>query len=245
MRCLTLNECQQWRKKHCRRDEWKRQSTCVRPLKRLPWYTAVLVGPLQPFDHALLIIDQVVFKIPPEPKSVVASRASSGRCLKHLDTRSKMTVKGFERHLQRRCQDGSTCALYSRPPSTRYGTSMTSTRRFLPGPQRSLLKFVACSAKAECGWSSTQRSCPNYCAGPPHDRQPVMEQQALGRVFVHGGRRREHVRAHVRHAGQFGLHRPVRADRTASESKGPSAGTSVSGSAPRPDRAPSARPRSV
>jgi hypothetical protein len=66
MRCLTLNECQQWRKKHCRRDEWKRQTTCVTPLKRLPWYTAVLVGQLQPFDRALLIIDQVVFKVPPE-----------------------------------------------------------------------------------------------------------------------------------------------------------------------------------
>jgi len=66
MRCLTLNECQQWRKKYCRRDEWKRQTTCVTPLKRLPWYSAVLAGQLQPFDHALLIIDQVVFKVPPE-----------------------------------------------------------------------------------------------------------------------------------------------------------------------------------
>ena len=36
------------------------------PLKRLPWYTAVLVGQLQPFDRALLIIDQVVFEVPPE-----------------------------------------------------------------------------------------------------------------------------------------------------------------------------------
>jgi hypothetical protein len=62
MRCLTLNECQQWRKKHCRREEWKRQTTCVTPLKRLPWYTAALLGQLQPFDHALLIIDQVVFR---------------------------------------------------------------------------------------------------------------------------------------------------------------------------------------
>ena len=67
MQCLTLNECEQWRKKHCRRDEWKRQTTCeTPPLKRLPWYTAVLVGQLEPFDRALLIIDQVVFEIPPE-----------------------------------------------------------------------------------------------------------------------------------------------------------------------------------
>jgi hypothetical protein len=66
MRCLTLSECQQWRKKHCRRNKWNRQTTCVTPLKRLPWYTAVLVGQLQPFDHALLIIDQVVFNVPPQ-----------------------------------------------------------------------------------------------------------------------------------------------------------------------------------
>src|SRR5262245_17379677 len=66
MRCLTLNECQQWRTKHCRRDGWKRQTTCVTPLKQLPWYTAVLVEQLQPFQHALLIIDQVVFDVPPE-----------------------------------------------------------------------------------------------------------------------------------------------------------------------------------
>jgi hypothetical protein len=64
MQCLTLNECERWRKKHCRRDEWKRQTTCVTPLERLPWYTAVLVGQLQPFDRALLIIDQVVFEVP-------------------------------------------------------------------------------------------------------------------------------------------------------------------------------------
>ena len=66
MQCLTLNECHQWRKKHCRRDEWKRQTTCVTPLKRLPWYTSILVEQLQPFDRALLIIDHVVFEVPPE-----------------------------------------------------------------------------------------------------------------------------------------------------------------------------------
>jgi len=66
MRCLTLDECRQWRKDHCRRDEWKRQTTCETPLKRLPWYTTVLVGQLEPFEHALLIIDQVVFKVPPQ-----------------------------------------------------------------------------------------------------------------------------------------------------------------------------------
>lgn len=66
MRCLTIDECPQWRDEHCRRHEWKRQTTCITPLKRLPWYTTALVGQLAPFQHALLIIDQVVFDVPPE-----------------------------------------------------------------------------------------------------------------------------------------------------------------------------------
>jgi hypothetical protein len=66
MRCLTLDECEQWWSEHCRRREWKHQTTCVTPLKRLPWYSAALVDQLRPFDHALLIIDQVVFDVPPE-----------------------------------------------------------------------------------------------------------------------------------------------------------------------------------
>src|SRR5262249_16454124 len=98
MRCLTLNECQQWRKKHCRRDEWKRQTTCVTPLKRLPWYTAVLVGQLQPFARALLIIDQVVFRVPPELESFGASRASARHPFQCLDTPFEMTVMGFDAH---------------------------------------------------------------------------------------------------------------------------------------------------
>src|SRR5437763_13375016 len=66
MRCLTLDECEQWRGEHCRRREWKRQTTCVTPLKRLPRYTTALVEQLRPFGRALLIIDQVVFDVPPE-----------------------------------------------------------------------------------------------------------------------------------------------------------------------------------
>jgi hypothetical protein len=66
MRCLTLHECQKWRDEHCRRRSWRRQTTCVTPLRRLPWYTATLVEQLLPFDQALLIIDKVVFDVPPE-----------------------------------------------------------------------------------------------------------------------------------------------------------------------------------
>ena len=70
MRCLTLDECEEWRDKHCRRREWKCQTTCITPLKRLPWYTAVLVEQLRPFDRALLVIDQVVFDVPPVLKKL-------------------------------------------------------------------------------------------------------------------------------------------------------------------------------
>jgi len=148
MRCLTLNECQQWRKKYCRRDEWKRQTTCVTPLKRLPWYTAVLVGQLQPFDHALLIIDQVVFEVPPELEKL---RRLAGEQRPVHDAPGhafENDSEGFRATLAARCQDGPTCALYSLPPSTRYGPTMTSTPRSLNGPRGRLVKFVAYSARA-------------------------------------------------------------------------------------------------
>jgi hypothetical protein len=64
MQCLTLEQCDQWRDARCRRHNWKRQLTCVTPLKRLPLFTAVLVEHLRPFDHALLVIDQVVLGAP-------------------------------------------------------------------------------------------------------------------------------------------------------------------------------------
>ena len=66
MECLTVHECERWRNQYCRRKTWKRQATCVTPLKRLPWFTAALVDQLRPSDHALLMVDQVVFDVPPE-----------------------------------------------------------------------------------------------------------------------------------------------------------------------------------
>jgi hypothetical protein len=66
MRCLTVEQCRQWREEHCRRRQWRRQVTCHTPLKRLPWFTAALVEQLQPFDRALLMVDQVVFDVPPQ-----------------------------------------------------------------------------------------------------------------------------------------------------------------------------------
>jgi hypothetical protein len=66
MRCLTVEECRLWRKEHSGRREWKRRLTCVTPLKRLPWFTELLAQHLAPFRGALLIIDQVVFSVPPE-----------------------------------------------------------------------------------------------------------------------------------------------------------------------------------
>jgi hypothetical protein len=60
VRCLTVDECQTWRNQLSRRRRWTRQTTCVTPLDRLPWFTATLVEQVQPFEQALLIVDGVV-----------------------------------------------------------------------------------------------------------------------------------------------------------------------------------------
>jgi hypothetical protein len=77
MRCLTLDECQQWREAQNTRTEWAHQATCITPLTRLPWFSSELVGLLQPISHALLIIDQVVFDVPPSLEDL---RRDAGEC---------------------------------------------------------------------------------------------------------------------------------------------------------------------
>jgi len=118
------------------------------PLKRLPWYTAVLVGQLQPFDRALLIIDQVVFEVPPELEKLRRREGEQRPVLEAPGHAFENDNEGFRATLEARCQDGSTCVPYSRPPSMRFGPTMTSTQRSLPGPPGRLLKYVARSAKA-------------------------------------------------------------------------------------------------
>jgi hypothetical protein len=53
MRCLTLKRISAVAKEALPRVEWKRQTTCVTPLKRLPWYTAILVGQTPHFGQHL------------------------------------------------------------------------------------------------------------------------------------------------------------------------------------------------
>src|SRR5262249_4494607 len=112
MRCLTLNECQQWRKKHCRRDEMKRQTTCVTPIKRLPWYTAVLVGQLQPFARALLIIDYSNRLRNPRTHRTLAVAA--------VDDHLEATV---ERQLHEVSADHFHMSFLTRPDCTLFATS--------------------------------------------------------------------------------------------------------------------------
>jgi hypothetical protein len=57
MRCLTRDECLQWRRDHSRRREWKRQITCVTPLKDLPWFARELADSARDFRAALLLVD--------------------------------------------------------------------------------------------------------------------------------------------------------------------------------------------
>lgn len=75
LRCLTAEECDQWRQTHSRRRQWKRQLTCETPSNRLPWYTRTLVERLHPFDAALLIIDQVVMS---QPEELLRLRGAAG-----------------------------------------------------------------------------------------------------------------------------------------------------------------------
>jgi hypothetical protein len=76
MRCLTLEESHDWRRANgAPRREWKLQLTCETPLQRLPWFTSVLVEHLRPFSQALLIIDVIVFDVPP---GLIAHRRAAG-----------------------------------------------------------------------------------------------------------------------------------------------------------------------
>ena len=60
MRCLTREECLQWRRDHARRREWKRQFTCVTPLKDLSWFARELTNSAGDFRAALLLVDVIL-----------------------------------------------------------------------------------------------------------------------------------------------------------------------------------------
>jgi hypothetical protein len=73
VRCLTENECRQWRREHARRREWKRQFTCVTPLKDLPWFARQLVSSVGAFRAALLVVDVIH-----DPHAIAALRRAIG-----------------------------------------------------------------------------------------------------------------------------------------------------------------------
>ena len=60
MRCLTRDECLQWRRDRSRRREWKRQFTCVTPLNDLPWFAQELASGAGDFRAALLLVDVIL-----------------------------------------------------------------------------------------------------------------------------------------------------------------------------------------
>jgi hypothetical protein len=60
VRCLTRDECLQWRRDRSRRREWKRQFTCVTPLKDLPWFAKELANSAGDFRAALLLVDIIL-----------------------------------------------------------------------------------------------------------------------------------------------------------------------------------------
>ncbi len=99
MRCLSVAECERWRKENSGRREWKRQLTCATPLPRLPWFAAEVVRHLLPFEQALLIVDQVVFGV---PQALEAIRRDAG------ETRAVQEAPG---HLFENDEQGFTRAL--------------------------------------------------------------------------------------------------------------------------------------
>lgn len=100
MICLTAEECRLWRRTNgASRREWKRQLTVVTP-RDGAWFADALVRHLEPFDHALLIVDQVVFSVPAELEAL-RRRAGEARSVReapgHLFERD---VQGFRRVLE-------------------------------------------------------------------------------------------------------------------------------------------------
>lgn len=73
MRCLTTDECRQWRREHARRRDWKRQFTCVTPLKDLSWFVLELVKSAGVFRAALVIV-----KVVHDPVAIAALRSAMG-----------------------------------------------------------------------------------------------------------------------------------------------------------------------
>jgi hypothetical protein len=75
VRCLTIPECQRWREENSRRRTFKHQITCLTPLKRLGWFSDLLVDHLLPFESVLLIVVVVVFEPGPRMQAI---RAAAG-----------------------------------------------------------------------------------------------------------------------------------------------------------------------
>lgn len=100
MICLTPDECRLWRTANgASRRDWKRQLTVVTP-RDGAWFADALVRHLEPFDHALLIIDQVVFSVPAELEAL-RRQAGETRMVReapgHLFERD---IDGFRRVLE-------------------------------------------------------------------------------------------------------------------------------------------------
>jgi hypothetical protein len=73
VRCLTREECREWRREHARRREWRYEFECYTPLKDLPWFAARLVETVGAFRLALVEID-VIF----DPLTLNALRRTMG-----------------------------------------------------------------------------------------------------------------------------------------------------------------------
>ena len=101
MICLSVEECRLWRGEHVSRRTWKRQLTCVTSSgQRLPWFVDELVRHLAPFDHALLVIDQVVFSVRPELEALRRAAAETRNVREAPGHLFEMDEQGFRRVLE-------------------------------------------------------------------------------------------------------------------------------------------------
>jgi hypothetical protein len=65
MQLLSNDECERWRASASPFREYLHQVTCITPLTNLQWFAQAMGDHLLPFDIALLLIDEVVFDLPP------------------------------------------------------------------------------------------------------------------------------------------------------------------------------------
>ena len=163
MRCLTISECDEWRDTWSRRHQWKCQITGVTPLDRLPWFSTALVAQLMPFDHALLIIDKVIFgDDPPAIESLRVAIGEGRRIYKAPGHLFENDHEGVRAALEAALSEWVDFHVIFSPPRHALVADHASTQRFSPSRRARSRRSGGCLKKATCGYQrglQKPRSC--------------------------------------------------------------------------------------